>query len=124
MAGLSYTDRLTVLKLYSRQRRRETYIIIYVWKILEGLVPIFFLLYTKTSDRKGRTCISSHINVGRLGTLEYNSFRSCTIRLFNQLPLFVHNTTVCSIHSFKKQLDRYYSLLPLLKSLSELLENK
>ena len=33
MAGLSYTDRLAVLKMYSLQRRRERYIIIYVWKI-------------------------------------------------------------------------------------------
>ena len=42
MAGLSYTEILTVLKLYSLQRRRERYIIIYVWKILEGLVPYLF----------------------------------------------------------------------------------
>ena len=113
MAGLSYTERLTVLKLYSLQRRREIYIIIYVWKILEGLVPnLFPPICTKTSDRRGRTCISSHINVGRLGTLEYNSFRWCVIRLFNQLPLFVPNTTVCSILSFKKQLDSYLSTVP------------
>ena len=45
MAGLSYTERLTVLKLYSLQRRRERYIIIYVWKILEGLVPNLFPPY-------------------------------------------------------------------------------
>ena len=42
MEGLSYPERLTVLKLYSLQRRRETYIMIYVWKILEGLVPNLF----------------------------------------------------------------------------------
>ena len=42
MEGLSYPERLTVLKLYSLQRRRERYIIIYVWKILEGLVPNLF----------------------------------------------------------------------------------
>ena len=42
MAGLSYTERLTILKLYSLQRRRERYIIIYVWKILEGLVPSLY----------------------------------------------------------------------------------
>ena len=63
MAGLSYTERLTVLKLYSLQRRRERYIIIYVWKILEGLVPnLYPPICTKTSDRRGRTCILSHIN--------------------------------------------------------------
>ena len=113
MAGLSYTERLAVLKLYSLQRSRERYIVIYVWKILEGLVPnLYPPICSKTSDRRGRTCISSHINVGRLGTLEYNSFRWCAIRLFNQLPLFVRNTTVCSIHSFKKQLDSYLSTVP------------
>ena len=36
---LSYNKRLEVLKLYSLQRRRERYGIIYVWKIIEGLVP-------------------------------------------------------------------------------------
>ena len=112
MAGLSYTERLTVLKLYSLQCRRERYVIIYMCKILKGLVPpIFPPICTTTSDRRGRTCISSHINVGRLGTLEYNSFRWCAIHLFNQLPLFVRNTTVCSINSFKKQLDSYLSTL-------------
>ena len=45
MAGLSYTERLTVLNLYSLQRRRERYIIIYVRKILEGLVPNLYPPY-------------------------------------------------------------------------------
>ena len=67
MKGLSYSERHTVLKLYSLQRRRERYIIIYVWKILEGLVNnIFPPICTKESDRRGRTCITSHINVGSL----------------------------------------------------------
>ena len=73
---------------------------------LEGLVPnLFPPICTTTLDRRGSTCITSHINVGLLGTLEYNSFKWRAIRLFNQLPLFVRNTTVCFIHSFKKQLD-------------------
>ena len=94
MKGLSYPERLTVLKLYSLQRRSERYIIIYVWKLLEGLVPnLFPPICTKESDRRRRTCITSHINVGRLGTLEYTSFRWRAIRLFNQLPLFLRNVT-------------------------------
>ena len=112
MAGLSYTGRLTVLKLYSLQRRRERYIIIYVEDFGGSGPKTLPPICTKTSDRRGRTYISSHINVGRLGTLEYNSFRLCAIRLFNQLPLFVRNTTTCSIHSFKKQLDSYQSTVP------------
>ena len=54
----------------------------------------------------------SRINFGRLGISEYNSFRWGAIRLFNRLPLIVCNTTVCSIHSFKKQLDSYLSTVP------------
>ena len=98
MKGLSYPERLTVLKLYSLQRRRERYIIIYVWEILEGLVPnLFPPICTKESDHRERTYITSHINVGRLGTLEYNSFRWRAIRLVSQLPLFLRNVTVCSV---------------------------
>ena len=105
MKGLSYPERLTVLKLYTLQRRRERYIIIYVWKILNGLVPNLFppIICTKASDCREMTCITSHINVGRLRTLEYNSFRWRAIRLFNQLPLFLRNATVCFVNSFKKK---------------------
>ena len=113
MEGLSYPERLTVLKLYSLQCRRARYIILYVWKILEGLAPnLFPSICTKTSYRRGGTCITSPINVGRFGTLEYNSFRGSAIRLFNQLPLFVRNVSVGSIHNFKKHLDFCLSTMP------------
>ena len=39
MQHLSYPERLKALKLYSLQRRRDRYIIIYAWKIAEKLVP-------------------------------------------------------------------------------------
>ena len=97
MQGLSYPERLSVLKLYSLQHRRERYIIIYVWKIfdLECQVPNFSPpIRSRTSDRRGRACITSHVGVGRLGTLAYNSFRWRAIHIFNQLPLFLRNTTV------------------------------
>ena len=38
-SSFSFQERLSNLKIYSLQRRRERYIIIYVWKILENLVP-------------------------------------------------------------------------------------
>ena len=36
---LNYWERLYELKLYSLQRRRERYIIIYIWKIIQHMVP-------------------------------------------------------------------------------------
>ena len=37
--SLNYWQRLAHLNMYSQQRRMERYRAIYVWKILEGLVP-------------------------------------------------------------------------------------
>ena len=57
MRYLSYSKRLEVLILYSLQRRRERYSIIYVWKIVEGLAPnLSDPITCSFSDRRGRTC--------------------------------------------------------------------
>ena len=39
LQSLNYWERLKKLKMYSLQRRRERYIIIYTWSIIENLVP-------------------------------------------------------------------------------------
>ena len=41
MQGLNYWEQLGELKLYSLERRRERYIAIYIWCILEGHAPNF-----------------------------------------------------------------------------------
>ncbi len=63
MQKLDYWERLSSLRLYSLQRRRERYDILYVWKILEGLVPNVsavskrqVTLVQDTSGRRGRVC--------------------------------------------------------------------
>ena len=39
LRNLNYWQRLIELKMYSEQRRLERYRAIYVWKVLQGLVP-------------------------------------------------------------------------------------
>ena len=39
ISHLPYWDQLKELKLYFLERRRERYMIIYVWRIIEGQVP-------------------------------------------------------------------------------------
>ena len=61
---------LKSLGLYYLQRRRERYCIIYIWKMIEGLAPNFSNPITNTvSGRRGRSCVISHVNVGRVGIL-------------------------------------------------------
>ena len=108
MCFLSYSKRLEVLKLYSLQRRRERYGIIYVWKMIEGLVPnLSDPITCSFSDRRGRTCVVCHSGVGRLGTLKYNSFRWRSIRMFNRLPKSIRMLSSCSVVGFKSKPDSY-----------------
>ena len=89
MHTYSYADRLSILKLYSlqTQRRRDRYTIIYVWKILENVVPNLNNPITcYNSIRRGRLCVTSHVGIGHLGTLVYDSFRFRGIRLFIAMP--------------------------------------
>ena len=108
MQGLDYSDRLVYLKLHSLQRRRDRYCIIYVWKIIEGLGPNFSNpIVCSYSDHRGRSCIVSHVHVGRLGTFAFNSFRWRAIRLFNAMLNHIRCISSCSVLSFKCKLDLY-----------------
>ena len=109
ISSFSSQERLSNLKIYSLQRRRERYIIIYVWKILENFVPnLVKPLQFYVSDRRGRLCSVSHVRLGHTGTLAYSSFRWKGIRLFNSLPMHIRNITA-NPPFFKKQLALHLS---------------
>ena len=113
MYSLSYSERLTSLNLYSVQRRRDRYIIIYVWKMLESKVlnfnpPIISLW----NERRDRMCVESHVATGHLGSICYNSFRWKAARLFNNMSKNIRNLTVCSTLCFKKKPDLHLSTIP------------
>ena len=75
MNYMPYHERLKSLGLFSLQRRRGRYCIIYIWKIIEGLAPNFSYPITSIfSGPRGRSCVISYVNVGRVGTLAYNNF--------------------------------------------------
>ena len=108
-----YWERLKKFDLYSLQRRRERYRIIYVWKILEGLVPNLSgrsELQRKSSLRFGTMCsIPSRVTsaTSRIQTLRDGSFVFNGPRLFNALPAHIRNLTEIGTLSFKKELDRF-----------------
>ena len=91
-----YWNRLSSLRLYSLERRRERYRIIYVWKILEGLVPNLNKnsIRCTTSLRHGRMCaipttlnnVPTRLQSLLEGTLSYHG-----ARLFNVLPIQLRN---------------------------------
>ena len=75
-SSFSYQERLSNLKIYSHQRRRERYIVINVWEILENMIPnLAKPLQFYVSDRRGRLCSVSHVRLGHTGSLAYSRFR-------------------------------------------------
>ena len=69
--------------LLSAEKKRNV-LHYYIWKIIEDLAPNFYNPITSIfSGHRDRSCVISHVNVGRVGTLVYNSFRWRSIHLFN-----------------------------------------
>ena len=117
MAGLTYWDQLAHLKLYSLERRRERYQIIYTWRIIEGQVPNFESTPIKTSfsDRRGLSCLVPSIGSSvthRIKSIRFASLPYKGPRLFNSIPQHIRNITDCDLKTFKGALDNFLSTLP------------
>ena len=111
-----YWQRLNTLKLYSLQRRRERYRIIYTWKILEGLVPNIGKdkVVSRSSIRHGRVCVvpqpASSTPV-KLRNLLDGSFCINGGNLFNSLPKSIRNLTNVDTLTFKNKLDGFLATI-------------
>lgn len=115
---LDYWGRLRVLALYSLERRRERYLIIYVWKILRGLVPNLdgaSAIKEKFSPRRGRLCEQGRVNNRALGRVVTQRMTSLSYRgpaLFNSLPRWVRDWECSSAEEFKRVLDGFLRKVP------------
>ena len=110
-----YWIRLRKLNLYSIERRMERYIIIYIWKIIEGHVipPEEKEIIPYMSSRNGRLCrvISVSSQSSKYRTMQHNTLSRFGIRLFNSLPRYLRDMTI-PLENFKLQLDRFISNIP------------
>ena len=104
IAGISkiYSEALKELNLYSLERRRERYIVIQVWKMIEGLVPNLnntptssLLQQTSINQRRGRTLQVHKLAAtpSHLQQIKRQSVKCFGVKLFNSLPKYVRNIT-------------------------------
>ena len=111
---LNYWERLKKLKVNSQQRRFERYRIIYIWKILEGLVPNPGVTQCDPGT-KGRqvkiptlkTKASSKVKSLREASLQVHG-----AKMFNLLPQHIRDTSKCEVEVFKAKLDQFISKIP------------
>ena len=113
---LTYWQQLKYLSLNSLERRRERYIIMYVWSILERHATNFDL-----PGNCGINCTCTYVEEGilflelvirphqqfKVQTIRYESFAVRGPMLFNTWPSEVRNMTNCSSESFKQALDTF-----------------
>ena len=100
--------------MYSQERRMERYRIIYIWKILKGLVPNCGVKLSLDNERLGRkVVIPSLKRNGRkaIQTLREQCFQINGARLFNCMPKQLRNINTCQ-EDFKEALDKYLSSVP------------
>lgn len=118
VANLSYWERLKALDLYSLERRRERYLILYVFKIIQNVTPNFdsakFEIKCTFSQRRGRICTIPPINnraTGNVKSMVEASFPVRGPRLFNSLPIELRNFNG-SVDAFKSRLDKFLEQVP------------
>jgi hypothetical protein len=124
---MNYHDRLNALRLYSIQRRFERFIIINIWKILEGFsVNVNEKIVEKVTERNqtrtGRMCyfkVPKSTGGLKFQTMAFNSFTCRGPKLFNRMPQEIREvkrlpqlSATANILRFKTRLDKYLSCIP------------
>ena len=88
MEGLDYVERLRTLKMYSQERRRERYKIIFIWKVGMGMVKGYTLPFIH-NPRTGWHVTPAMVPAGAPAAVR-NARRASLAhqgaRLFNSLP--------------------------------------
>ena len=108
----NYWERLKTLKLFSLQRRRERYVIIYTWCIIENLVPNIGTITCHHNPRQGRKCHILLVKRGPWQKAIFASFKVQGPRLFNSLPGYLRDLTGCGKKKFKTELDKFLFSIP------------
>ena len=115
LRAANYWEKLQLLQLFSQERRRERYMIIFIWKISQGMVFGYNIPFNY-NNRTGRWAISAPITVNGVPSnvrqAKENSLRVKGCRLFNLLPAVLRNANHGDLLMFKNNLDHFLSSIP------------
>lgn len=111
----NYWERLTRLNMYSLERRRERYAVLYIWKVLQGISPNPGF-QPSVNPRTGTNLKLPTIGTSSpcwVKTLRRSSFVYKGSRIFNSLPKHLRHVDVeMSLITYKKQLDSFLLTIP------------
>ena len=122
LRDLNYRQRLRELKMYSQERRRDRYAVIFIWKIAMGLVDGYPLEFTPATNRRGRECNVKPLNKNAPCSVKKareNSLAVKGAKMFNLLPSDIRNLTSEKVNVFKSRLDMFLKNIPDEPTISE-----
>ena len=117
MVDKDYWERLKELKLYSQERRRERYAVIFLWKISQGLVAGYNIPFTN-NGRRGRLATPKIVNLHAPASVRRAMEASLSVKganIFNLLPQYIRNLNASNqaeVGMFKAKLDKFLEGVP------------
>ena len=116
LIGLNYWEKLTELRLYSQERRRDRYQLIFLWKISQGMVSGYDLQFTSgIAGRRGRSIIPNTVVRAAPAVVRQARERSLGVKgvnIFNLLPEQIRSMNTDHVEYFKNHLDVFLSSIP------------
>ena len=114
MEDMDYWERLSALQLYSQERRRERYAIIFLWKVAEQLVGGYTVDFVH-NPRRGRVAVV-HPSAPHLASSAVKRAREASLhvkgaRLFNLIPKELRDMAG-TVEQFKAGLDNWLVTIP------------
>ena len=103
---MDYWKKLSFFKMYSQERRRERYMVIFLWKISQGLVHGYTVNFTGIHGRRGRTAIPRDIvstSSASVKRARESSIGVKGVNIFNLLPASVRNLNTNNGDVFKEK---------------------
>ena len=107
LGDLDYWERLTALRMYSQERRRERYRIIFIWKVLQGYVQ-GYNIPSKESPRRGRLVVVAQYHCDAPVAVQQAREASISVhgaKLLNLLPRHIRDISCGTTDQFKVELD-------------------
>ena len=115
LSSLNYWDKLKQLHLYSQERRRERYMVIFLWKISQGLVSGYDVHFTSGGLRRGRLIVPNTVlkaAPAMIRNAREHSLGFRGARIFNLLPEANRTINTEHVDLFKNHLNVFLSSIP------------
>ena len=112
---LNYWEKLQKMKIYSQERRRERYMVLFLWKVAQGLVRGYSIEFTSSKGRRGRCALPNAVVPSAPASVRNARESSLGVKgslIFNLLPAELRNIDSQSIDIFKTKLDKFLTTIP------------